>query len=94
MHQAHDHPNWWVYIVECSDGTYYTGITYDIDQRIKKHNSGRGATYTRARTPVQLIYSEQYSSHMEAARREFEIKKLKRNEKQLLIKKHHLHEEI
>jgi putative endonuclease len=88
MRKQANHPYWWVYIVQCSDDSYYTGITHNINQRIKQHNSGTkagGAKYTRARGPVQLVYLQQYSSHIEAARREIEIKKLKRTEKKELI---------
>lgn len=50
----------WVYIVECSDGSYYTGYTPDLDRRIKLHNAGKGAKYTRDRRPVKLIWSKSY----------------------------------
>lgn len=88
MGKLQNYPHWWVYIVQCADDTYYTGLTHDIHQRINQHNSGvkaGGAKYTGSRGPVQLIYLQQYSSHIEAARREIEIKKLKRHEKQKLI---------
>ena len=76
----------WVYIVECSDGTYYTGYTKNVERRIKEHNySKKGAKYTRSRRPVQLRYVECYETKQEACRREYEIKKLSRIKKQLLI---------
>jgi putative endonuclease len=78
--------NWSVYIVQCKDGTYYTGITTDIDARIKVHNSGLGAKYTRGRGPVKLVWSEGLLTRGEALRRECEIKKMSRAEKQQLIK--------
>ncbi len=75
-----------VYILECSDGTYYTGWTTNLEKRINAHNTGKGAKYTRGRTPVKMVYFEELNSKCEALSREFAIKKLKRNEKELLIK--------
>ncbi len=77
---------YFVYIVECSDSTYYTGISYDIEQRIKKHNSGKGAKYTRARLPVKLKYSKKLKSYNAACGREAEIKRMSRQEKEKLFK--------
>ncbi|MGL4344396.1 MAG: GIY-YIG nuclease family protein [Cellulosilyticaceae bacterium] len=76
----------YVYIVECQDKTYYTGYTCDIEKRIKAHNEGKGAKYTRARLPVQLIYKEQFEDKREAMRREYAIKQLTRKQKIQLIK--------
>ena len=64
----------WVYIVECSDGTYYTGVTRDLEHRIYQHNHSNGAQYTKIRKPVKLVYSEKHMSHAEAYRREKAIK--------------------
>lgn len=75
----------YVYILKCSDETLYTGWTTDLKKRIKTHNSGKGAKYTRGRTPVKLIYYEKYDDKLIAQRREREIKKLKRDEKIKLI---------
>ena len=75
----------WVYIVECNDGTYYTGWTNDLEKRIKTHNSGKGAKYTRCRLPVKLIYFEEFDDKIEAMRREYRIKKMSRKEKEELI---------
>lgn len=77
--------SWWIYIVECSDGTYYTGITPDINKRITKHNTGQGAKYTQFRSPVRLVYYEQHLNKSEASKREHQIKKLSREQKQILI---------
>ncbi|MFA5276180.1 MAG: GIY-YIG nuclease family protein, partial [Candidatus Omnitrophota bacterium] len=66
--------DWHIYIVECSDKSYYTGITTDLVKRVDRHNSGNGAKYTRARRPVSLVYSEECISKSEAKRREVEIK--------------------
>ncbi len=76
---------WWVYMVQCADGSLYTGCTNDLVQRIEVHNSGKGAKYTRARLPVKLVYQEEAADRSAAQIREAEIKKLKRGEKQQLI---------
>lgn len=76
---------WYVYILECCDGTYYTGSTVNITQRVLKHNLGLGAKYTRSRVPVQLIYSESHDSHSSALKREAQIKKLTRTQKKQLV---------
>lgn len=79
---------WWVYIVECSDQSLYTGITTDIDRRIIEHNtSNRGAKYTRSKRPVSLVYKEQCENRSIASKREHQIKKLKRADKLLLVSK-------
>lgn len=75
-----------VYILRCSDGTLYTGWTFDIEKRISAHNSGSGAKYTRGRTPVSLCYTEELKTKEEALSREREIKKLRRHEKEALIR--------
>jgi putative endonuclease len=78
--------NYYVYIVECSDKTLYTGWTNNIEKRIQEHNSGKdGAKYTRARRPVKLAYVESFSSLSGALKREVRIKRLSRAEKLLLI---------
>ncbi len=77
---------WWVYIVECSDESLYTGITTDRERRIIEHNdSKKGAKYTRNRRPVDLVYSEMHPDRSTASKREYEIKKLSRAEKLKLI---------
>ena len=77
---------WYTYILECRDGTYYTGITTDIERRIEEHNhSPKGAKYTRARRPVVLRYHEIFANKSEALKREMAIKKLKRTAKIKLI---------
>jgi putative endonuclease len=78
-------PNWFVYIVRCSDQSLYTGITTNVAARIKIHNSGKGAKYTRARTPVKLVYKKAMCSGSAARQREAAIKKLSRQEKIFLI---------
>ena len=79
---------YFVYIVECADGSFYTGYTTDISRRINEHNfSTRSAKYTRSRRPVKLIYKEVYDTLSEALRREHKIKKLSRRAKKALIGK-------
>lgn len=82
--------SWWVYIVECADGTYYTGVTPKLDLRLVSHNRGKGAKYTRSRIPVKLVLSERTPSHSDALKREIKIKKMSRAQKKLLIDSFHL----
>ena len=77
-----------VYILECADGTYYTGITTDITRRLEEHNhSPKGAKYTRARRPVILKYHEEHPGKSQALKREMEIKRMKRSAKENLVHK-------
>ena len=73
------------YILECVDGTYYTGWTTDPERRVKQHNKGIGAKYTSTRGPVKLVYLEAQKNRREAMKREFAIKKLKRIQKNKLV---------
>lgn len=75
----------YVYILKCNDNTLYTGWTTDLKKRVKCHNSGKGAKYTRCRLPVKLVYFEELNDKPSALKREYEIKKLSRNKKLLLI---------
>ncbi|RNC29135.1 MAG: hypothetical protein AWM53_00784 [Candidatus Dichloromethanomonas elyunquensis] len=75
-----------VYIVECKDGSFYTGWTMDIHKRMAAHNAGKGAKYTRSRYPVALKYFEEAESKQEACKREYAIKKLSRLQKIALIR--------
>ena len=75
----------YVYIVECADGTLYSGWTNDLQKRIAAHNAGGGAKYTRSRRPVKLRYYEMFEEKSEALRREYALKKLTRAEKIALI---------
>ena len=77
---------WTVYILRCADGTLYTGIAPDVEKRLQKHNEGKGAKYTRGRTPVELVYREEHPNRAEASKREYQIKHLSRAEKLELIK--------
>ncbi|MGE5328699.1 MAG: GIY-YIG nuclease family protein [Deltaproteobacteria bacterium] len=71
----------YVYILKCKDETLYTGYTNNLEKRLKVHNEGKGAKYTRARLPVELLYFEEYETKSEAMKREREIKKMKKSEK-------------
>ena len=75
----------YVYILECSDGTYYTGYTTDVERRVAEHNEGTGAKYTRGRRPVDLIHVEAYDSQSAAMQREHSIKQLRRAAKEALV---------
>ena len=75
------------YILKCKDGSLYTGWTNNIENRLRMHNEGRGAKYTRGRGPVELVYIEQFPTKEEAMKREAAIKKLTRKQKLLLIQK-------
>ena len=76
---------WKLYILRCGDGSLYTGITTDVEKRLEAHRTGKGAKYTRGRGPLELIYRETCGSHSDALKRELEIKKLTREQKQSLI---------
>ena len=75
----------YTYIVECSDGTLYTGWTNNLEKRLEAHNSGKGAKYTKTRRPVKIVYRELFETKEEAMSRECAIKKLSRVEKLKLV---------
>lgn len=72
---------WYVYLLECSDKSIYTGITNNLERRIEQHNKGTGAKYTRGRGPVALIKSFEFATKSEALKEEYRIKQLSREEK-------------
>ena len=76
---------WYTYILECVDSSYYVGISNQLEQRIKRHNSGNGAKYTRSRQPVKLVWKERHGSMIESMRKEAQIKKWSHNRKKELI---------
>jgi len=79
---------WFVYIVECSDNSYYTGVTTDIKRRLHEHNNtAKGAKYTRCRRPVALVHQEEADSRQNACKREYAIKNLKPAQKKTLVKR-------
>jgi putative endonuclease len=77
---------WCIYMLECSDKTFYTGTTNDLKKRVEKHNSGKGAKYTRGRTPAKIVYSYSFETRSEACQEEYRLKRLTREEKVALIK--------
>ena len=77
--------HYFVYLVECRDGSYYCGYTNDLRKRTEAHNKSRGAKYTRKRRPVKLVYCEEFEGRSAAMRREAQIKKLNRKEKEGLV---------
>ncbi len=78
----------YMYVLKCADGSLYTGYTTDLDRRLKTHNAGKGAKYTRARLPVKLLYSECFASKEEAMSAESYFKQKNRKQKLEYIKKH------
>ena len=80
---------WLVYILQCGDGTLYTGVTDDLIHRLEMHRAGKGAKYTRGRSPLTLVYKEHVASYSEALKREYRIKQLPRAEKLHLIESYH-----
>lgn len=75
----------YTYMVECSDGSLYTGWTNDLEKRVRAHNAKKGAKYTRSRTPVKLVYYEAFATKEEAMRREYEVKRYTRKQKEALL---------
>lgn len=75
----------YTYMVRCKDGSLYTGWTTDVERRVKCHNAGKGAKYTKPRLPVELVYYETFETKEEAMRREAAIKKLSKKRKELLV---------
>ena len=75
----------YVYVLECADGSYYTGYTTDVERRVAEHDAGDGAKYTRGRTPVELVHVEDYGTRSAAMSREAEIKALSRPAKEDLV---------
>ena len=78
---------WYLYILRCGDDTLYTGITTDVEKRLEQHRSGKGAKYTRGRSPLELVYREECGSHSEALKREYAVKALSREQKLGIIGK-------
>lgn len=76
---------WFIYILECSDDSLYTGITTNLERRIEQHNTGVGAKYTRMKRPVKLVYKESCADRSAASKREYEIKQLTHVQKQKII---------
>ncbi|MBM3251738.1 MAG: GIY-YIG nuclease family protein [Candidatus Omnitrophica bacterium] len=77
---------WYIYILRCNDGSFYTGISSDIQKGLLVHNRGKGSKYTRSKRPVELIYAEETDTKSQAKKRELEVKALSRENKKKLIK--------
>ncbi len=78
-------PPYWVYILECSDGSYYTGIAKDVEKRLSVHQNGKGSRYVASRLPCKLVYIQPLESKSEALKKEIEIKKMTHPQKEFLI---------
>lgn len=83
MEKASNH---FFYVLECNDGSYYGGYTVDLERRLEQHNNGVGAKYTRARSPVKMIYAEKFDNKSEAMRAEYAFKRLSRLKKEQFLK--------
>ncbi len=77
--------SWFVYLLRCSDNSLYCGITTDLDRRLETHSAGKGARYTRSRLPVQLVWFSEKPNKSEACQEEYRIKRLQKDEKELLL---------
>jgi len=80
--------DWIIYILRCRDESLYTGITKDLSHRLEQHNAGKGAKYTNARGPCELVWSKDGFSESDAKKEEYRLKQLSKNEKEDLIKNH------
>ncbi len=81
--------HWYLYVLLCSDGSYYTGVTVDVDRRLREHNASKaGAKYTRSRRPVRLLFYEKFQTRSSAQKAEYHFKKLTRKQKEKLINEH------
>ncbi len=81
---------WFVYMLRCADNSLYTGVTTDVERRLKEHNEEKaGAKYTRAKRPVVMVYEESAESRSAACQREYQLKKLKKHEKESLVNTYH-----
>ena len=80
-------PRWFCYLLECADGSLYTGITPALERRVRRHNDGSASKYTRTRRPVRLVWAEAWPDRASAARREWHVKRLPRAAKQTLARR-------
>lgn len=76
---------WYIYILLCSDDSYYTGCTNNVEKRLESHLLGKGAKYTKSHKPIKIVYKETFLTKKEAMQREWQIKKLSKNKKKILI---------
>ena len=77
----------YTYILKCKDGSLYTGWTNDLEQRVAAHNTGKGAKYTKARRPVELVYFEEFETKEQAMKREYALKQMARKDKLELVRR-------
>ena len=82
-----EHAYNYTYILRCGDGSLYTGWTNDLEQRVAAHNTGKGAKYTKARRPVELVYFEEFETKEQAMKREYAIKQMARKDKLELVRR-------
>lgn len=85
--QVADAPSFYLYVLECADGTWYTGYTVDVAERVRAHNAGAGAKYTRSRLPVRLLVQAAYATKHEAMSAEYRFKRLTRRQKERLVRR-------
>lgn len=83
--EAVDDPSFYLYVLECADGTWYTGYTVDVAERVRAHNAGAGAKYTRSRLPVRLLVQATFATKHEAMSAEYRFKRLTRRQKERLV---------
>ena len=82
-----ERPAFYVYVLACADGTLYTGYTNDVEQRARTHNAGKGAKYTRSRTPVEVVAQARFATKHEAMSAEYRFKRLTRRQKERLVRR-------
>ena len=82
-----EQPAFYVYVLACADGTLYTGYTNDVEQRTRAHNAGKGAKYTRSRTPVEVVAQARFATKHEAMSAEYRFKRLTRRQKERLVRR-------
>ena len=80
-----DSCRWFVYMLRCSDGSYYVGVASDVTHRLHQHNAGQAVAFTKERRPVELVYEEEWVSNLAARRREKQLKGWRREKKEMLI---------
>ena len=85
--ESNSGPSFYLYVLECADGTWYTGYTVDVEERVKLHNSGDGAKYTRSRRPVRLVAQASFETKHEAMSAEYHFKRLTRRQKERLVRR-------
>ncbi|MCI0406081.1 MAG: GIY-YIG nuclease family protein [candidate division Zixibacteria bacterium] len=85
LNRFKDHSPWLVYVLRCSDGSYYVGVANDVAHRLRQHNAGQAVAFTKKRRPVEFVYVEECGSHLSARRRERQLKGWRREKKEMLI---------